>query len=206
MVGYLFRASLIWNVIGAALIGALLLAPIYYAYLLFRKSPKLTKNIDDYSLADFEQGMLDTAMREAPELARTHQKNLEKGLRLTKSGQFDKRSNNGKDAALTKARLDEKLEAVEYLTHLPLERLSSALAGRKVKISAGASLISVLISFLVLKTVIATPDASSSLFGTYLMSTAISIGFFAGSWILASVWYFFSFRTVKLQLIARMLG
>lgn len=194
--------GLVWNIIGAALIGALLLAPLYYMYLLFRKTPKLTRNIEDYALADFEQEMLENAICEVSDLSQTHVEHLRKGLRLTKSGQFDKRSRDGREAAATKERLDEQTEAYEYLSRLPLARLSGAISGRKIKIAAGASLVALSFALIALKQAIERSVDNSDFFGMYLMSTGISVAVFAGIWVLASIWYWLSFRPIKRQLVA----
>lgn len=183
----------------ALVVGAILaVAPFALLYLGCRSGPRLTKHADDYALTHDEAHALQRGSQRLSTLDAQHRRHLSKGLTMTKSGEFDRRSNAGKAAYEVHAQLNQAIEDCSELQDRPLNRLSEAVGFAKLHDAARFALLGFVAWFAYAAMYMRGPN-----FGwpsTYFMASAVSLGVFAVVWLWFSIYYWVSFSQLREQL------
>lgn len=186
--------------IGVGLVmGAILsMAPFTLLYLGYRAGPKLTKHIDDYALTPDEVQQLKHTSARAVALDAEHRRHLSKGLTLTKSGEFDRRSRIGKTAYEVHAQRNQAFDECQDLQELPLMRLLTAVSFIKLRDSARFAILGFIAWF-----AYAAMHMLSKDFGwpsACFSASAFSLGVFAVVWLWFTIYYWASFSQQREQL------
>lgn len=180
-------------------VGAVLsMAPFALLYLGCRGGPRLTKHIDDYALTPDEVQQLKRSSARAATLDAEHRQHLSKGLTLTKSGEFDRRSRAGKTAYEVNEQRNQAIDECQDLQELPLSRLSAAVSFVKLRDSARFAILGFTAWF-----AYAAMHMLSKDFGwpsAYFSASAVSLGVFATVWLWFTIYYWASFSQLRKQL------
>lgn len=184
--------------IGLFVGGALAVAPFVMLYLGCRAGPRLTKHLDDYSLTSDEALQLSHSSMRRGALDAQHRGHLSSGLLLTKSGEFDRRSNAGKIAYEVSVQLAELEFQCRELRGLPLNRLTAAISFTKLRESARFAIAGFIAWFAYAATYMLGPN-----FGwpsAYFLASVVGLGVFAVVWLWFTFYYWAGFSQLRMQL------
>lgn len=152
------------------------IAPFALLYLGCRAGPRLTKHIGDYELTTDEAQRLKHSSARVAALDAEHLQYLSKGLPLTKSGDFDRRSRLGKTAYEVNAQRDQAIDEYQDLHKRPLSRLSAAVNFVKLRDSARFALVGFIAWFAYAAMHMLSMDFGG--LSVYFSASAVSLGVF----------------------------
>lgn len=183
----------------ALVVGAVLaVAPFVLLYLSCRSGPKLTRHRDAYALTHEEARQLQQSNARTLALDAQHRSHLAKGLAMTKSGDFDRRSKAGRTAFDVNARRVELIAVCEELQALPASRLSAALGFSKLRSAARLAIFVFLACLAYAAAYMLRPE-----FGwpsAYFLASAASLGVFAILWLSLTAYYWLSYSQLRKDL------